>query len=107
MDSLVDNCSPLTPWNIGGSWGRHGVELCGASGVQFYGSMSCLVALFMDPVGRSMGYVHARPEKNTVSYHINGWRASSTVQCGEGLQRATHPSGTAMCYSIDRSPSRA
>ena len=34
--------------------------------------MSCLVALFMDRVGRSLGYVHAHPEKNALSYHITG-----------------------------------
>ena len=81
MDSLVDNCSPLTPWNIAGSWGRHGVELCGASGVQFYGFMVCLVGLFMELLARSMGYVHGRPENNAASYHDTGCRASSTLQC--------------------------
>ena len=47
-------------------------ELFGACIVQLYGSMVCLVALFMEQLGRSMGYVHGRSENNSVSCHVTG-----------------------------------
>ena len=52
VNSLGYSCCQLTLWNIGGSWGRHFVELCGDSGVQFYGFMVCLVGLFMELLAR-------------------------------------------------------
>ena len=47
-------------------------ELFGDCSVQLYGSMVCLVALFMEQLGRSMGYVHGHSENNSVSWHVTG-----------------------------------
>ena len=106
MDSLGYSCCQFTPWNIGGSWERHCIDLCGASGVQFYGFMVCLVGLFMDLLAKSMGYIHGRLENNAASYHDTGCRASFTVQCTLYLQHATGPNGAAMSYPMCCSLSR-
>ena len=47
-------------------------ELFGACSVQLYGFMVFLVALFMEQLGRSTGYVHGRSENNSVSCHVIG-----------------------------------
>ena len=67
-------------------------ELFGACSVLLYGFMVCLVALFMEQLGRSMGYVHGCSEKNAVRCLVTGSRMY--------MQRASRPMhSTASVYS--------
>ena len=67
-------------------------ELFGACSVLLYGSMVCLVALFMEQLGRSMGYVHGCSENNAVRCLVTGSRMY--------MQRASRPMhSTAPVYS--------